>query len=307
MHIPIDSIVLGGIAVGALTLGAYFAGSDYSDVKGDVLSESRIKSYPFVAGLSLVTIDILIEYVGPVIFNYFFMFYVGLAGTNCIWFLFRALVHIKSKKLFNYPSSKSLITEFLIPSSPVPFCIHDIPIYLTAIAINVYYFKTKDPIANNIIAFSISAYAVLSIRVEKFTSAAPLLWSLLIYDVFFVYQTDVMTSVAANLDGPVKLVYGSKNRGYSILGLGDIVIPGMFISVCSRFDTFMKKITGKFSPYLLIAVIFYAIAMGVTDYVCAITHKGQPALLFIAPIVTIPIVTTAILRKEYRAFCSFSG
>ena len=302
-----DSLILGGTAVAAVGLGSYFAASENADVVGEVLSSNRIKSYPFMAGATLISVNLMFDYLGPSLVNFIFMFYFGLAGSNSIWFLIRAFLHIKSKKLFTFPYCKSILTEIVLPSHPVPFCLHDIPFYLLAVAINVYYFMTRSSIANDIIAFSIAFYAVLSIRVEKFTSAAPLLWSLLIYDVFFVYQTDVMTKVAMQIEGPVKLIINLDGRGNSVLGLGDLVIPGIFISICSRFDAFIKKVTGKRSPYWFIAMVFYAIAMAVTDIVCYISQRGQPALLFITPLVTIPIIFTTIIRKEYLAFCSFSG
>jgi minor histocompatibility antigen H13 len=44
-----------------------------------------------------------------------------------------------------------------------------------------------------------------------------------------------MTTVATKLDVPIKLVYQSVSRS-SMLGLGDIVIPGIFIGLALRFD-----------------------------------------------------------------------
>jgi minor histocompatibility antigen H13 len=55
---------------------------------------------------------------------------------------------------------------------------------------------------------------------------------LFIYDVFWVFGTDVMVTVAKGFDAPIKLLYpktviteGVKTE-FSMLGLGDIVIPG---------------------------------------------------------------------------------
>lgn len=47
-----------------------------------------------------------------------------------------------------------------------------------------------------------------------------------------------MVTVATKLDAPVKLVFQGPTRA-SMLGLGDIVIPGMFIGLCLRFDQYM--------------------------------------------------------------------
>jgi minor histocompatibility antigen H13 len=301
-----DTAVLGGTAVLAAGLGSYFAARDDTDTPTDILTAKRLRWYPYLAGLSLVSLNLLLEYLGQETVNLFFMFYFALAGTNSIWFLVRSFIPYRGPRLGTYPQSYIMLTEFVLPPSPVPFYLRDLLIYPFAIAINVLYYKTSNPWVNNAIAFSIGFYAVLSIRIEKFTAAAPLLWSLLIYDVFFVYSTDVMANVAAHLDGPVKLVFRSAT-GSSVLGLGDIVLPGLFLSVCSRFDAFLFRLLKRKTPYWIVAMVAYASAVLLTDVVCWYTHSGQPALLFITPILTIAIVTLAIVRQEHLAFLSFSG
>jgi minor histocompatibility antigen H13 len=56
-----------------------------------------------------------------------------------------------------------------------------------------------------------------------------LLWGLFFYDVFWVYGTDVMVTVAKNINAPIKILFPidllSVPPKLSLLGLGDIVIP----------------------------------------------------------------------------------
>lgn len=304
-----DTLILGSTAITAVGLGSYFAGVDDAETPKEVLSEKRIKSYPYLSALVLVTMNLLIEYLGPSTVNFIFSFYFALAGTNSIWFLLRCFLkneNMRKHKLFMYPQSHSIITEFVLPPHPVPFYLGDLFLYAIALSINAYYYMTRANWANNTIAFSIAFFAILSIRIEKFTAAAPFLWSLLIYDAFFVYSTDVMTNVAVNIQGPIKFQLTTKN-GYSVLGLGDLVIPGMFLSVCSRFDAFLKKLLHKRTPYWIVGMIGYAASLILTDVVCYITKHGQPALLFITPIVTVPTVLMAFIRREHYVFLSFSG
>lgn len=301
-----DSLILGGCAILAAGSGTYFADTYSTKTPTDILSEKRIITYPFYSALTLVSVNLLFEYFDEKIVNFMFMLYFGLSGTNSIWFLLRSFTNVKSRKLFMYPASKSILTEFVLPPHSVPFCVFDIFLYGIGFLVNLIYFVTQNNIANNIIAFSIAFFAILSIRIEKFTSAAPLLWSLLIYDVFFVYSTDVMSSVASKLQGPVKLQI-HVNGGFSILGLGDIVIPGIFLSVCKRFDSFLYKLLGKKTLYWKVGMIGYALSLFFTDFVCQMTQTGQPALLFITPAITIPIIILAFTRKEHYAFLSFSG
>ncbi len=46
-----------------------------------------------------------------------------------------------------------------------------------------------------------------------------------------------MITVAKNIDAPIKLVFQSA-KGASMLGLGDIVVPGMLMALALRFDLF---------------------------------------------------------------------
>jgi minor histocompatibility antigen H13 len=67
-----------------------------------------------------------------------------------------------------------------------------------------------------------------------------MLWGLFFYDIFWVYGTDVMVTVAKSLDAPIKLMFpynwSEEPPLFSMLGLGDIVIPGVFVSLCLKFD-----------------------------------------------------------------------
>lgn len=63
---------------------------------------------------------------------------------------------------------------------------------------------------------------------------------LFFYDIFFVFGTDVMLTVAKNIDAPIKLLFprdwNAAEPKFSLLGLGDIVLPGIFIAFCLRYD-----------------------------------------------------------------------
>lgn len=109
----------------------------------------------------------------------------------------------------------------------------------------VVYFVSKSWIFNNIIAVVFCVHALQMIFLGNFKTGALLLSLLFFYDIFFVFGTDVMITVAKNIDAPIKLMFPrdltTDPRQYSILGLGDIVIPGIFMSLCLRFD-FLKTL-----------------------------------------------------------------
>jgi hypothetical protein len=76
---------------------------------------------------------------------------------------------------------------------------------------------------------------------------------LFFYDIFWVFCTPVMVAVAKNIDAPIKLLFprlldaaavaGAK-RPMSMLGLGDIVIPGIFVALMLRYDVQVRLAGG---------------------------------------------------------------
>jgi minor histocompatibility antigen H13 len=53
---------------------------------------------------------------------------------------------------------------------------------------------------------------------------------LFLYDIWWVFGTEVMVSVARDFNAPIKILWpkdlGAVDSGFTLLGLGDIVLPG---------------------------------------------------------------------------------
>ena len=92
----------------------------------------------------------------------------------------------------------------------------------------------------NAIAVGIAARVLSIIRPDSLNAAAGPLTGRFIYDIFFVFGTDVMATVATKIDSPGKLLFPRDPATlatsvsmcpYAVLGLGDLVVPGVFISL----------------------------------------------------------------------------
>ena len=85
------------------------------------------------------------------------------------------------------------------------------------------------------------------IKLGSFSNGAILLSGLFFYDIFWVFGTDVMVTVAKNFDAPIKLLFPQmdKEGRPSLLGLGDIVIPGIFVALLLRYDLSRAVNKGK--------------------------------------------------------------
>ncbi len=115
------------------------------------------------------------------------------------------------------------------------------------------------------------------------------------YDIYFVLGSKVMVEVATNLEIPVKILVPrivSRERReimLTLLGLGDLVIPGTFISLCLRYDLYKHHEQNKNiefhhlqkfeKPYFKNSLIAYSLGLATTVGVVHFFDRGQPALL----------------------------
>lgn len=162
---------------------------------------------------------------------------------------------------------------------PFKFTTMDIITFILAAPITGYYAFTRHWLLNNLFGILFSVIGIQSLNLPSFKIAFVLLWGLFFYDIFWVYGTDVMLTVAKSVDAPIKLMFPS-NLGttpikFSMLGLGDIVIPGIFVALCVRYDInrVLEKSTKKLvlkdiiairTPYFNWCMIGYACGIIIT-------------------------------------------
>lgn len=108
----------------------------------------------------------------------------------------------------------------------------------------VYLYTSNSQLAN-VIGLAVCYMACQYMSVTSFSIGSLVLVGLFVYDIVMVFYTPFMVGVATQLDVPIKLTYETAKRS-SILGLGDIVVPGIFICLALRFDLwrhYQRKIT----------------------------------------------------------------
>eukprot|EP00587_Corethron_hystrix_P004966 CAMPEP_0113312650 /NCGR_PEP_ID=MMETSP0010_2-20120614/9402_1 /TAXON_ID=216773 ORGANISM="Corethron hystrix, Strain 308" /NCGR_SAMPLE_ID=MMETSP0010_2 /ASSEMBLY_ACC=CAM_ASM_000155 /LENGTH=414 /DNA_ID=CAMNT_0000168531 /DNA_START=208 /DNA_END=1452 /DNA_ORIENTATION=+ /assembly_acc=CAM_ASM_000155 len=143
-------------------------------------------------------------------------------------------------------------------------------------------------LVSNVMAWSIGMVSLAAVNISSFQTGAILLGGLFFYDIFWVFGTEVMMTVATKIEAPVKFLYYTvppdgipREYPFSVLGLGDIVIPGLFVRMLGKMDKELQPL--KFS-YFNTGVIAYAIGLMACFIVNNITQAGQPALLYLDPL-----------------------
>ena len=180
------------------------------------------------------------------------------------------------------------------------------------------YAASKHYALNNLVAASLAVGGLELVSVGAFRNAAIMLCGLFFYDVWWVFGTDVMVTVAKGVDGPIKLLFprppggGDGGPAFSMLGLGDVVVPGLFLALLLRFDAARAAAPrdaalGDFpAPYFAAGVASYAAGLGTTLAVMYAFDAAQPALLYLVPATLAAALATAALRGELRALVAFS-
>uniref|UniRef100_A0A8C7I1U9 Histocompatibility minor 13 n=1 Tax=Oncorhynchus kisutch TaxID=8019 RepID=A0A8C7I1U9_ONCKI len=137
--------------------------------------------------------------------------------------------------------------------------------------VGVWYILKKHWIANNLFGLAFALNGVELLHLNNISTGCILLGGLFVYDVFWVFGTNVMVTVAKSFEAPIKLVFpqdllekGLGASQFAMLGLGDIVIPGIFIALLLRFDVSLKKNTRTYFHTSFLAYIF---GLGLTIWV----------------------------------------
>ncbi|XP_022055242.1 signal peptide peptidase-like 2A isoform X2 [Acanthochromis polyacanthus] len=186
------------------------------------------------------------------------------------------------------------------------------------------------------IAFCLNFMKTISL--SNFKICVILLSLLLVYDVFFVFITPFFTKNGVSIMVQVALgpdASGEKTQGdmvvvpaepqppseklpvvmrvprflawaqnlcgmqFSILGYGDIIVPGLLVAYCSRFDVWIKS---SKKIYFVSCCIAYLLGMLLTFAVMLLSGMGQPALLYLVPFTVITSAVVAGCRGEMKMF-----
>ncbi|KAM9343294.1 minor histocompatibility antigen H13 isoform 2-T2 [Pholidichthys leucotaenia] len=173
---------------------------------------------------------------------------------------------------------------------------------LVSSVVGVWYMLKKHWIANNLFGLAFALNGVELLHLNNVSTGCILLGGLFIYDVFWVFGTNVMVTVAKSFEAPIKLVFpqdllekGLGASNFAMLGLGDIVIPGIFIALLLRFDVSLKKNT---RTYFYSSFFAYIFGLGLTIFVMHTFKHAQPALLYLVPAcVGFPVIV-ALFKGE---------
>merc|ERR1711973_199427 len=189
------------------------------------------------------------------------------------------------------------------------FTSHDLVCMGLCSGIGVWYLLKKHWLANDLLGMAFAINGVELLHLNNVVTGCILLGGLFFYDIFWVFGTDVMVTVAKSFEAPIKLVFpqdllenGLNSSNFAMLGLGDIVIPGIFIALLLRYDVSLKR---KSNFYFYATFLAYLAGLLMTIFVMHVYKHAQPALLYLVPACLGVPLFLGLVRGDIKTMFSY--
>ncbi|KAH7986940.1 hypothetical protein HPB52_024628 [Rhipicephalus sanguineus] len=306
---------------GAAGAGAVAAGGDVS--KRDVVDTKRLTDtsvddidieltpvgilvFVIFMSSSLVVIYLLIQYLVYVIIGMFV-----LASSVALIGVLEPLVH-------RLPVGTTKVPSSVLPCFYVQLEVRQVCVIVLSVGVAfsfvVIRHNPKSWLLQDALGIIFCVYMIKTLRMPNLMVISVLLILLFFYDIFFVFLTpfilprgdSIMVEVArgGGSDELIPMVMRVPRLGdhdlaacfgeWSLLGLGDILIPGFLVAYVHSFDL----IASQRRLYYTTTVIAYGVGLVVTFVALFLMKTAQPALLYLVPATLIPVVVIARHRGE---------
>merc|ERR1711962_627847 len=280
----------------------------------ETMTQKDAMMFPIIASCALFGLYMIFNIFGKEYINLLLSFYFLVLGIF-------ALSHMMSPVVLKLVPSAIPVIPFNLKFTQgegdakesvidYQFNTHDLVCLGPCSVVGVWYILKKHWLANDLLGMAFAVNGVELLHLNKVATGCILLGGLFFYDIFWVFGTNVMVTVAKSFDAPIKLVFpqdllenGLAADNFAMLGLGDIVIPGIFIALLLRFDVSVKKTQ---RVYFYAGFIAYVLGLGTTIFVMHVFKHAQPALLYLVPACLGAPVLVAAARGELKELFSYA-
>lgn len=286
--------------------------------------------FPVFGSATLFGIFLLFKYFDKANINVFFHVYFSFIGTYVIAsFLYNrlsySLASLRSNVVFTVPQIKFLSDKPSQVDALFLLC------FTISIVPGITYYFTKYYQLNNLMGIAFCLFGIENIMLGSFKVGFILLSLLFFYDIYWVFFTPVMVTVAKNLEGPIKLMFPkmfdwSEPKDFNMIGLGDIVIPGIFVALMLRYDYLrtlarcrkeMRTVEEDVNKNAVVlfncrnfrtfiwTFVGYTLGILTTLAIMNFFMKAQPALLYLVPGCLVGSMLTALFSRGFNDLWNF--
>ncbi|CEG76783.1 hypothetical protein RMATCC62417_11635 [Rhizopus microsporus] len=191
-------------------------------------------------------------------------------------------------------------------------------IFAISIAFSITYAITQHWAIGDLFAVSLIINAIGFLTVDSFCTGFILLCGILIHDLLWLSGSEAIVGIIESFSGaPTNIVWPryietfvlnklvQENQLFTTFSITDIIIPGIFVAYCLRFDrerAWNKGVTSdEFDkPFYNAAVVAYAAGAGASIIAVHLTKRAQSALFYIIPALLLSVLLTAIKERNLR-------
>lgn len=324
MAVAYGSLVL--MALLPIFFGAFRSIKSYEEMKEkgektgekpETMTQKDAAMFPIIASCALFGLYLFFqffskEYINLLLSVYFFVLGI-FALTHMVSPVASRLVlrHFLPVENYHFLFTKSNDSgEEKTEMAAYDFSSHDLATLAVSTVIGVWYFMKKHWIANNLFGLAFAVNGVELLHLNNVMTGCILLGGLFLYDIFWVFGTDVMVTVAKSFEAPIKLVFpqdllenGLAANNMAMLGLGDIVIPGIFVALLLRYDQSLKR---KCNFYFYVTFVAYIAGLLLTIAIMHLYKHAQPALLYLVPACVGAPLFMALVRGDIRSMFRYA-
>lgn len=318
-----DAIFIAYTAIIAMAMVPIYFGSYLSlhvdkEDREDAMTSKDAAMFPIIGSAVLFGLYMLFKTFSPEMINMLLSAYFLILGFLS---LNKTLTPFFQPFLFSLDHFK--LPELTIPAIPyvsekpvhIRSSLMNVAIWCVSAAVIYAYITTKHWLLNNLLGLSFSVQGVALFNLGSYWNGCILLGGLFIYDIFWVFGTDVMVTVAKSFDAPIKLLFPrdifAEKYAFSMLGLGDIVIPGVFIALLLRYDFHRSGQTCKKTQhwpatYFKATFLGYFVGLFTTIFVMHTFKHAQPALLYLVPTCLGFSFITAVFQNDIKGLVAYT-
>jgi len=282
--------------------------------------------------LEKVTIDmktaLLFPLVGSTVLLFFFYFFNVISFLVFVSTMFTTIFAVSftlfPSLIYFFPSSHSI--KVYVPCFGIQ-PLSNVVSSLISVLLLLSWIRTGSWIFNNLIGLSFCVVMISFIRLPSLKVGFAALVALFFYDIFWVFFSEyffgdnVMVKVATTeADNPVNSVASRIGInvvqsiqlpmkviwGHHMLGLGDMVLPGILMAFAAKFDTYKNRISQGDEDnsmwwkesYFFSVSVGYSAGLFATLIAVTVFKVAQPALLYLVPAILVPFVVQAYVRNE---------
>lgn len=247
-------------------------------------------------------------------FQYLVFFIIGMFALASVV----SVIGVLEPLIYKIPIGTTRIPRNLCPCFHGPLEVRQLALIVFAISVSVTWVVLRHHpqswILQDLLGVAFSINMLKTLRLPNLMICSVLLVLLFFYDIFFVFVTPFLTMKGESI--MVEVAKGGNTQEqlpmvlrvphfnneslsvcfgqFSLLGFGDILVPGLLVAYCHGFDL----LTTRSRLYFFTGTLFYGVGLVLTFIALYLMKTPQPALLYLVPATLLPTICIAWCRGQ---------